>query len=85
MKKENLKLANEIQKKIIDLDDYKKEIINKINLRQKIDIRMIGEYQSDTLELRPELSPVPFEVFIEAYCASIEAEIKKLEIKLEML
>ena len=85
MKKENLKLANEIQKKIIDLDDHKKGIINRINRREKIDIRVIGEGYSDTLALRPELSPVPFDVFIEAYYASIDAEMKKLEFKLEML
>ena len=85
MKKENLKLANEIQKKIIDLDDHKKGIINKIDRREKIEIRVIGESYNDTLALRPELSPVPFDVFIEAYYASIDAEIKNLEARFEML
>ena len=85
MKKENLKIANEIQEKIKDLNDHKRSINSRIDDAKKIDIRMNGESNNYSTRIRPELSPVPFDVFIDAYYAIIDAEIKKLETKLEML
>ncbi len=85
MKKENLKIANEIEAKIKDLDDHRRDVAYKITQAEKIDIRIRGDNNNYLSKLRPELSPVPFNTFIEAYYATIDAEIKKLELRLEML
>jgi hypothetical protein len=85
MKIEKLKIANEINAKIKDLNDHKKEAMFRISQSGKIDIRLIGDSYNYTTKLRQELLPVTLESLIESYYASIDAEIKRLEIKLEML
>ena len=85
MKIEKLKIANEIQAKIKDLKEHKDEIADIIIEAKGVDLRLIGDSQYRVTRLRPEVSPVTFNQFIEAYTASIDAEIKVLEVKLEML
>lgn len=85
MKIEKLKIANEIQAKIKDLKDHKDKIADIIIEANGVDLKLIGDSQYNVARLRPEVSPVPFNQFIEAYTASIDVEIKALGVKLEML
>lgn len=85
MKIEKLKIANEIQAKIKDLKEHKDKCADTIIEAKGVDLRLIGDNQYSVTRLRPEVSPVSFNQFIESYTASIDAEIKTLEVKLEML
>lgn len=85
MNKDKLITANSISNKIIELTNHRQNVDRVIHERNEICLSLIGNYSNDHVKLKEELMPVKSEHLIDAYKASIDAEIAKLEIKFSML